>query len=147
MLIREAQAEDNESICRLLSLLFEQEAEFAPDAAAQSKGIGEILSAPEKGRFFVLEDAGRIVGCVSLLFVVSTALGGTAAVLEDLVLAEAFRGRGWGIQLLEFAIDYAARIGCKRLTVLTDRDNLAAQSLYRKMGFTVSEMIPMRLVF
>ncbi|MGJ0483635.1 MAG: GNAT family N-acetyltransferase [Methylomicrobium sp.] len=147
MNIREANSEDNGPICHLLSLLFEQEAEFKPDFAMQSKGVGEILSDPEKGRFFVIEDSGRIVGCVSLLFLVSTALGGKAAMLEDFVLDTPARGQGWGTQLLDYAIQYAVRHGCRRITVLTDKNNSAAQSIYQKMGFNYSEMIPMRLVF
>lgn len=147
MHIREAVIEDNEAICNLLALLFEQEAEFKPDSATQSKGVGEILSDPEKGVFFVIEDAGRIVGCVSLLFLVSTALGGKTALLEDFVLEKSVRDLGWGTQLLDYAIRYSVQQGCRRITVLTDRDNAAAQALYRKMGFNYSEMIPMRLVF
>lgn len=147
MHIREAVIEDNEAICNLLALLFEQEAEFKPDSATQSKGVGEILSDPEKGVFFVIEDAGRIVGCVSLLFLVSTALGGKTALLEDFVLEKSVREQGWGTQLLDYAIRYAVQQGCRRITVLTDKDNVVAQLLYRKMGFNYSEMIPMRLVF
>jgi GNAT superfamily N-acetyltransferase len=147
MHIREAVIEDNEAICRLLSLLFDQEAEFRPDFATQSKGVGEILCDSEKGRFFVIEAAGRVAGCVSLLFLVSTALGSKVAWLEDFVLEESARGQGWGTQLLDYAIRFAVRDGCKRITVLTDKNNAAAQSLYRKKGFNYSEMIPMRLVF
>ena len=147
MMIREASFEDNEAICRLLCLLFEQEAEFRPDFAAQTRGVGQILSDRGKGRFFVIEDSGKIVGCISLVFVVSTALGGMAALLEDFVLAESVRGRGWGAELLDYAIRYALQSGCKRITVLTDKENEAAQSLYLKRGFTYSEMIPMRMVF
>lgn len=147
MHIRTAAIEDNEAICRLLALLFEQEAEFKPDFATQSEGVGEILADPEKGRFFVIEDSGRIIGCVSLLFLVSTALGGKAAMLEDFVLDTPARGQGWGTQLLDYAIQQAIQNGCKRITVLTDKDNSAAQSIYQKMGFNYSEMIPMRLVF
>lgn len=147
MHIREAVIEDNEAICNLLALLFEQEAEFKPDSATQSKGVGEILSDPEKGVFFVIEDAGRIVGCVSLLFLVSTALGGKTALLEDFVLEKSVREQGWGTQLLDYAIRYAVQQGCRRITVLTDKDNVVAQLLYRKKGFNYSEMIPMRLVF
>jgi N-acetylglutamate synthase-like GNAT family acetyltransferase len=146
MNIREATLSDNEAICRLLSLLFEQEAEFKPDFATQSKGVGEILSDPEKGRFFVIEGSGQIVGCVSLLFVVSTALGGKAALLEDLVLVEPVRGHGWGAELLNYAVQYAIQNECRRITVLTDGGNAIAQALYKKMGFEYSTMIPMRLV-
>ncbi|MGZ8161169.1 MAG: GNAT family N-acetyltransferase, partial [Methylobacter sp.] len=136
MNIREATIEHNKPICCLLALLFDQEAEFKPDFSMQSKGVGEILSDPEKGRFFVIEDSGQIVGCVSLLFVVSTALGGKAALLEDFVLAESVRGRGWGSRLLDHAIQYAMQNGCRRVTVLTDKDNSIAQSLYQKIGFS-----------
>jgi ribosomal protein S18 acetylase RimI-like enzyme len=147
MNIREANIEDNEAICRLLSLLFEQEAEFKPDFATQSEGVGDILADPEKGRFFVIEDAGCIVGCVSLLFLVSTALGGKAAMLEDFVLDTSARGQGWGTQLLNHAIQYAIQNECRRITVLTDSNNVIAQALYQKTGFKYSSMIPMRLMF
>ena len=147
MNIREANIEDNEAICRLLSLLFEQEAEFKPDFATQSIGVGEILSDSEKGRFFVIEDSGRIVGCVSLLFLVSTALGGKAAMLEDFVLDMPSRGKGWGAKLLDYAIQYAIQQECRRITVLTDSSNVIAQALYQKIGFKYSSMIPMRLMF
>ncbi|MGR8981203.1 MAG: GNAT family N-acetyltransferase [Gammaproteobacteria bacterium] len=146
MNIREANIGDAEDICRLLSLLFEQEAEFMPDWEKQLKGIGEILANPEKGMFFVMEDAGRIIGTVSLLFTVSTALGGEVALLEDLVLAKTARGQGWGAELLDYAVNYAMNNGCLRITVLTDNDNAVGQSLYRKRGFKDSKMLPMRLV-
>jgi GNAT superfamily N-acetyltransferase len=146
MNIREAHIGDAEDICRLLSLLFEQEAEFKPDHDKQLKGIGQILANSDTGKFFVTEEAGRIIGTVSLLFSISTAMGGKVALLEDFVLAESARGKGLGAELLEFAVNYAINNGCLRITVLTDNDNAVAQSLYRKLGFKDSKMIPMRLV-
>ncbi|MGR9088854.1 MAG: N-acetyltransferase family protein [Gammaproteobacteria bacterium] len=147
MTIREAVIEDSEAICRLLAELFEQESEFRPDFEAQARGVNELLSNPQMGIFLVIEDKGKIVGAVSLLFVVSTALGGKAALLEDFVLTKHARGKGLGKRLLKHAIQFAFLSGCRRITLMTDQDNLAAQSLYRKMGFSVSTMIPMRLVF
>lgn len=147
MTIREATIDDNAGICRLLFLLFEQESEFRSDFETQSRGVDELLSNPQMGRFFVMEDSGLIVGAVSILFLVSTALGGKVAMLEDLILAKNWRGKGLGAQLLDFGIRAAIQHECKRITVLTDKDNLAAQSLYKKMGFKYSSMIPMRLVF
>lgn len=145
MVVRAAVIEDSAAICRLLGLLFAQEAEFQPAPGAQAQGVECILSTPELGRFFVIEDAGRVVGCVSLLFSISTALGGKVALLEDFVLDPPARGQGLGTQLLAFAIEHAGQQGCKRITLLTDPDNHAAQALYRKMGFEPSSMLAMRL--
>jgi len=146
MIIREAEKEDIDSICELLSMLFEQEAEFKPDFETHLKGVREIVTHSKNGKFFVMEDSGEIVGIVSLLFLVSTALGGNVALLEDLVLAKHVRRQGFGTKLLEFAVKYAQDNECMRITVLTDKDNLAAQSLYQKVGFQYSKMIPMRLM-
>lgn len=148
MKVREARIEDGDAICRLLALLFEQEAEFTPDYARQSAGVTAILRDPQLGRFVVLEgDEGEIVGAVSLLFVPSTALGGRAALLEDLVIQPSRRNAGLGSLLLAETVALARTLGCLRITVLTDGDNLQAQALYNKFGFRRSGMLPMRLVF
>jgi ribosomal protein S18 acetylase RimI-like enzyme len=94
------------------------------------------------GIFFVIEDSGKIVGAVSLLFLVSTALGGKVALLEDIILEKDSRGKGLGTKLL----DHVIQNGFLRITVLIDKDNIVAQSLYKKMGFKYSSMIPMRFV-
>ena len=146
MNIREANSNDIDDICRLLSVLFEQESEFKPEYEVQKKGVGEILSNKEVGRFFVIEDSGKIVGAVSLLFLVSTALGGKVALLEDMILEKNSRGKGLGTKLLDYVIRYAIRNGFLRITVLVDEDNIVAHSFYKKMGFKYSSMIPMRLV-
>ncbi len=146
IIIREAAPGDIEDICRLLALLFEQEAEFEPDYEKQKRGVSEIISDPHKGMFLVMEVSGRIAGCVSLLFLVSTAMGGKAAILEDMVIEPEARGRGLGSQLLKKAISSAQENGCMRITVLTDNGNMASQRLYEKSGFRKSQMMPMRLI-
>lgn len=147
MKVREAHIDDVDAISRLIMLLFEQEAEFEPDYERQAAGVMAILQHPEAGRFVVLEDEGELVGAVSLLFVPSTALGGKAALLEDMIIRPERRGAGLGSMLLGAAIEHARALGCLRVTVLTDSDNLKAHALYRKLGFKRSGMVPMRLVF
>lgn len=147
MKVREAGIDDVDAICRLIMLLFEQEAEFEADYERQSAGVMAILRHPGVGRFVVLDDEGELIGAVSLLFVPSTALGGRAALLEDMIIRPERRGAGLGSLLLREAMGLARALGCLRVTVLTDGDNLKAQALYRKFGFKRSAMVPMRLVF
>jgi GNAT superfamily N-acetyltransferase len=92
-----------------------------------------------------VEENGQIVGMVNLLFTISTALGERVALLEDMVVSPEVRGTGIGAKLLSEAISLARERGCKRITLLTDRSNEAAQRFYAKQGFVLSSMVPMRL--
>ncbi|GAB3484679.1 GNAT family N-acetyltransferase [Azotobacter salinestris] len=144
MEIRPATPADIPALCFLLDQLFAQEAEFTPDRAAQQRGLAAIIESPEVGGILLAEENGRPLGMVNLLYTVSTALGAPVALLEDMVVDAAARGRGLGTQLLEAAIATARQHGCLRITLLTDADNLDAQRFYARQGFARSPMIPLR---
>jgi GNAT superfamily N-acetyltransferase len=147
MEITKASASDIPDLCQLLYVLFSQEVEFSPDQDAQAKGLYQIIENPEIGHILVAKEKnGDTVGMVSVLFTVSTALGGRVAVFEDMVVMPGARGDGIGSQLLEGAIQSARLSCCKRVTLLTDRENTAAQRFYEKHGFSESTMIPLRLL-
>ena len=146
MEITRATNDDIPQLGQLLNLLFSQEAEFQPDRKLQAAGLRQIIDFPERGQIWVLRDGQSIVGMVNLLFTVSTALGGRVAILEDMVVRPQYRGRGAGDMLLKAAIGLAKSSGCRRITLLTDAANVSAQGFYRKHGFTISEMVPMRLI-
>ena len=143
--ITSATPDDIPGLCELLAILFAQEADFRPDAAKQSAALREIIAHPDTGCILVLRNGGDIVGMVNLLFTVSTACGGKVAILEDMVVLPALRGGGLGSELLQAAIELARREGCLRITLLTDRTNDAAVRFYRRHGFGLSEMMPLRM--
>ncbi|MCF7966975.1 GNAT family N-acetyltransferase [Methylobacter sp. Wu8] len=145
MQITPANLSDIPALCELLELLFTQEADFKPDRDAQSRGLSRIIGNPEVGLIVVVRQGGRVVGMANLLYTVSTALGDRVALLEDMVVSPNARGSGIGSRLLEHAIQLARLNGCKRITLLTDRDNEAAQRFYQRRGFGLSAMIPLRL--
>lgn len=146
MQITVAQAPDIPELCELLNFLFSQEAEFVPDDEAQTRGLARIISHPEIGVIIVARQGDKIAGMVNLLYTVSTALGERVALLEDMVVCPEARSSGVGSRLLEQAIEYARLNACKRITLLTDRDNESAQRFYQKHGFCLSPMLPLRLV-
>lgn len=143
--IRTAQPADIPALCDLLDQLFAQEAEFAPDRTAQERGLDAIIRTPGTGEILLASEEGQALGMVNLLYTVSTALGAPVALLEDMVVDTCARDRGIGSRLLEAAIDTARAHGCRRITLLTDADNTAAQRFYTRQGFTRSPMIPLRL--
>jgi GNAT superfamily N-acetyltransferase len=146
MEVRDASLEDVPALVSLLGTLFAQEADFSPDPEKQRRALAMLLDDPSKGRIFVLEEEGRVTGTVSLLFTVSTAEGGAAAWLEDLVVEPGLRGAGRGGALLDHALRWGKGNGLTRITLLTDRANEGAQRFYGRRGFSLSAMVPMRLL-
>ncbi|HKC31200.1 MAG TPA: GNAT family N-acetyltransferase [Burkholderiales bacterium] len=129
----------------LLALLFTQEPEFSPNAEKQSEALDAILHDRSRGRIFVAREGGKVVGMASLLYTISTAEGGKAALFEDFIVQPEYRGQGIGTRLLEYVIQQARAEGVLRITLLTDLKNDNAQDLYRKLGFVNSSMQAMRL--
>jgi ribosomal protein S18 acetylase RimI-like enzyme len=140
-----AREDDLPQLVELLALLFDQEAEFKPDAGKQATALKLILSDAERGRIYVARDGRRVVAMASLLFTISTAEGGKAAWFEDLVVHPDYRHQGTGQKMLAYVVAQARSEGVLRITLLTDMQNERAQALYRRAGFVGSPMRPMRL--
>ncbi len=129
---------------QLLTELFSAEVELVPDPAKQRAGLESILDHPKTGVVFVAEREGAVVGMVNLLFTVSTAEGGPALLLEDMIVTASHRGGGAGRALIERAQAYAREHGFLRIMLLTDGSNTAAQNFYKRLGFEMSSMVPLR---
>jgi len=145
IIVTSAAATDIPALCGLLNELFTQESEFKPDYKAQSRGLAAIIDHPELGGILLARRQDQVLGMVNMLFTVSTALGERVALLEDMVVAPSTRNAGIGSMLIERAIAFAKQNGCKRITLLTDLSNEAAQRFYARHGFEASRMIPLRL--
>jgi GNAT superfamily N-acetyltransferase len=88
---------------------------------------------------------GRLVGICSAQIVISTAEGGTAAWVEDVVVSPDLRGHGIGRRLLDAVAAWAARRGIGRLQLLADRDHAAALAFYRRLDWQTTRMICLQL--
>ena len=146
MRVEPAQERDLAQMAALLGQLFAQEAEFRPDPEVQGRALRHLLAHPAEGQLLVAREGDELLGMVSLLWSTSTALGGPVAWLEDLVVDPARRGQGVGQALLDQAIVFGRERGILRITLLTDGDNVRAQTLYASRGFGPSPMVPMRLM-
>lgn len=146
---RFATSADLDALVALLGILFAQERELHPDPERQRAGLSRILAEPARGRIFVAEETATatVVATCALLASESTFLGGPVAWLEDVCVLPDHRGRGIGRALLAHALDWARASGLRRVTLLTDHDNVPAQALYASFGFTRSSMTAMRVVF
>ena len=140
-----ARKEDLDQLVTLLGVLFSQEAELSPDPRKQRRALEALLGDPARATIYVVREAGRVIAMAALHYGISTAEGGKAAWLEDMCVLPEARGRGVGPALLEYLLDDARRRQVLRVTLLTDGNNHRAQTLYRRLGFTASSMLAMRL--
>ena len=140
-----ARIADLPRLVELLGILFESEAEFSANPEKQRAALQAILADPKKGTIFIAREGRQVVAMASLLYTVSTAEGGKAALFEDLVVAPEQRKRGIGEALLKHVVAEARKEGVLRITLLTDMQNERAQAMYRRAGFVGSPMKPMRL--
>jgi ribosomal protein S18 acetylase RimI-like enzyme len=142
--IRSAREEDLPTLVELLAVLFSIEADFRPDGERQGRGLRAMLVDDGRRAVLVAEAGGRVVGMVTGQLVVSTAEGNGSCWVEDLVVAEAWRGRGLGRRLLEAAEAWARVNGATRLQLVADRDNLPALACYRRLGWRSTRLVALR---
>ncbi|KIM10267.1 MAG: hypothetical protein KU38_07770 [Sulfurovum sp. FS08-3] len=145
--VTQATLNDIFDLNQLLTMLFDFEEEFTPDSQKQSIALETIIQNQQIGTIFVAKIDNKSVGMVSLLYTVSTALGGKVALLEDMIVASPYQNQGVGKALLSHALAFAQNQKIKRVTLLTDKTNTKAQRLYQAFGFEESIMLPMRIVF
>lgn len=63
-------------------------------------------------------------------------------VLHTLVVDPAFSGKGYGSEFVKFYEQYALQHGCPYLRMDTNARNLAARSLYRRLGYKEAGIVP-----
>ena len=136
--------EDLERLVGLLDLLFTIEADFRPDPARQQQGLALLLD-DERARVLVAERADGVVGMCTGQLVVSTAEGGPALLVEDVVVDANHRGRGVGRALLAALADWASSRGVRRLQLLADGTNGPALAFYDRLGWRATALVCRRL--
>jgi len=143
-IIREARTGDLEALVGLLGLLFALEADFAVDAARQRRGLARLMTQGGDRLVLVAERAGSVVGMATAQALISTAEGGPALLLEDVVVRPEARGQGVGRALLAGLEAWGLGLGATRAQLLADRDNAPAQNFYRACGFHPTNLVCLR---
>nr|WP_083842269.1 GNAT family N-acetyltransferase [Desulfosporosinus youngiae] len=125
----------------LLRVLFSIEKDFKADEDKQQRGLELMLEDCSNRCLMVAELEQRIIGMCTAQILVSTAEGGIAALIEDLVVEEAYRGQGIGKELVLAVESWAIVRGAKRLQLLADRNNTRGLGFYKKMGWKFTQLI------
>lgn len=141
--LRPAGPADLDRLAALLGKLFAIETDFQIAVALQKRGLRLLLESP-RSCILVAEADEKVIGMVTGQLTISTAEGGQALLVEDLVIDEHWRGRGIGRRLLAGIGEWAAAHGARRLQLLADRNNAAGLDFYGKLGWRTTELICLR---
>lgn len=141
--IRPARFTDIEELSALLYLLFSIEEDFVFNEELQRRGL-QLMLDNAFCCIMVAEVNGRVIGMCTGQLTVSTAEGGPALLVEDVVVNQEWQGRGIGRSLMDRLGAWAAEKGVVRLQLLADRNNKPALDFYAKNGWRTTELICLR---
>ena len=80
-------------------------------------------------------DDGKLIG-LGWIFTRQTMLR-KQAVVEDMIVDDAYRGKGYGKKMLLELIDWAKKEGVDTIELTSNPKRIAANELYKKVGFTL----------
>jgi GNAT superfamily N-acetyltransferase len=133
MNIRIAQSSDSLDVAHL-KLLFNGVDTPAEEYAAR-------LSDPRRVDIPILAEVeGRVVGLVNLRLAPSVFYAEPYAEISELFVEEAYRRRGIGQALVQFAESQAKAAGANEMIILTDFYNHNAQMLYYHLGYEIHDL-------
>lgn len=109
-----------------------------PEIKLPSKGHFKEMLRSDSTHFFVIEsENGQIAGILSVCtYKIPT---GTKVWIEDVVVDESQRGKGYGKELILFAIGFAGSLNAESVELTSRPSRIAANQLYRKIGFILRE--------
>lgn len=124
---------------QLLNLMYQYIVDFykcpRPSEESLKKLINHLLENPYEGIQFVVEkEPYQLVGFSTLYFTFNTLEVKRMAFLYDLFVSPDVRGQKIGEKLLQNCVNYIRENDYSHMIWETAHDNLAAQSLYEKIG-------------
>jgi len=144
IIIRKAGLSDINQMAGLLKELFSIEKDFTFNMKTQQNGLTMMLDDSEKRCFMVAASGEHIIGMISAQLLVSTAKGGMAALIEDMVVAKSYQGKGIGKRLLLSIEKWALKKGAKRMQLLADKNNFSALGFYEQQKWAATQLICLR---
>ncbi|TDU43024.1 ribosomal protein S18 acetylase RimI-like enzyme [Gelidibacter sediminis] len=117
--------------------------QLAPDCTLPTKKDLEAIVNSGHAMIFMAEENDQILGTMTL--VLNKIPTGDKVWIEDVVVDTSARGKGVGVKLIQYSIDYATTQMLKSINLTSSPDRVAANQLYQKLGFKQRETNVYRL--
>jgi GNAT superfamily N-acetyltransferase len=111
------------------------------DAPTVAAGVAALLADPAKGLYLLAEEDGDAVGQLMLTVEWSDWRNGPIYWLQSVYVRGDRRGGGVFRALWQRALELARERGGRAIRLYVDRDNVAAQEVYRRVGMVPSHYL------
>ncbi len=137
-MIREAVAAD---VPQIVALLYDdpqgaRRESLSPELLPRYQSAFAQIASDPQAVLLVVEMDGAVVGCLQMNMLAGLSYQGiTRALIEDVRIATAYRGRGQGRQLMDAATALATARGCGLVELFVHNERADAHAFYEACGF------------
>jgi len=117
--------------------------QLAPGCPLPTKEDLEAIVNSKHTLLFMAEEHNEFLGTMTL--VLNKIPTGDKVWIEDVVVDKSARGKGVGVKLIQYSIDYAKTKKLMSINLTSSPDRVAANQLYQKLGFIQRETNVYRL--
>ena len=136
--LRVAQVTDLDTVLALMEELFLEDRlpdQRAFDSVRARYALKDLVNDPSRGIVVLICDGSAPVGYLALTFGYSFEFHGRDAFVDEVYIRPPHRGRGWGTCAMGHAERIARSENIRAIHLEVGRRNIAAQALYRKLGY------------
>ena len=141
-MLREARPDEADVLVGMIERYFEHDG-IPFDQQAVSRGLAQLRADARLGHAWIVDIDGDVAGYAIVTFGFDLEMGGRFALLTDLYLDPAQRGRGRGMLVLAELERRLVALGVVTFELAVEKQNEHAQALYRKAGFAARDRFPM----
>jgi GNAT superfamily N-acetyltransferase len=142
--MRLATTEDLDTLLDLMTDFY-AESGYVVDRPHAAAAHAALFADPRLGRIWLIEQDADVVGHVVVTFVFGMEYGGLMAVVDDFYIRPAWRHAGIGTAALAKVRDLCAGLGVRAMSVEVGHQNVVAQAVYRRIGFSAADRLLMKL--
>jgi GNAT superfamily N-acetyltransferase len=139
MEIRNAEVQDFEKCLPLLQQLWpllnlDGNASNVKDVQEFKEAFCQLLDDPN-AQVMIAEEDGQVVAYLDLTFRKTLFHRGWTMIIEDLIVDEAYRGKGMGRRLVEFCEEAAQKKGCRAVELSSDFHRKETHLFWKALGY------------
>ena len=138
LIIRPAHVTDADAICDFNRRMALETENKELDLGLLMPGVAAMLADPHKGRYFVAEIGGKVVGQLGVTCEWSDWRNGNFWWIQSVYVIESSRRHGVFTRLYEHVLAEARTAGVIGVRLYVEHDNRAAQATYQKMGMAMT---------
>ena len=135
IIVREAIAKDIPVLIQFQKNMAWETEKVTLDDATVQLGIQNLFADPAKGKYYVAEEHGTIIGCLMTTFEWSDWRNGNVLWIQSVYIDQSSRGKGVYKKLYEHIQQLVNQdAGLRGIRLYVDKTNKSAQHVYQKLG-------------